>query len=1154
MTVAKPMAGIVLRCLSATFFLMLTLAPGRADAVAELIGYVRDVGQGKDVRYDASRGVAFVASVQFGVSVVDVRNANAPVVLGSSLPPFQADKIAFTGNTVVTLAGSTGLTVTDVADLAHPVRKGFLSGVYRTVAASGSYAWVSETIPGNPATVDFIAVNVAEPANPRVVGRTSLGAVAVTGIAVRGNYAYVAAGTAGLKVFDISQPTSPRVVKTVTVAANTWCTALALYDRYLYLTTSATTIVYDLGSPAAPAEIGRITTTASATAATASRFFAVQGSLLKAYNVTTPSAPAWLSSTSNLGTQGLDASAETLFLASPDVDEANGDGGLYLHQATVVPPAEISNVFKGFDNWDVAADGAVAVLTANALGLRVIDLTDPTAPVIAKTMAGRFREAAMDGSLAFVAQVIPGNPSTTDIVVLDVGNPTAPVERGRLGLGGVGVTDMTVVSGYLYVGLGDAGIKVVSFANPASPTVVASRSTASGARSLTSAGKTVFVGAVSHILAFDATQPNNPAQIGSLASTPSAVAAGEGSLYALVGTELHRFDVSDPRAMRFVAETDAFSSEDLVVHGTDIVLARPAADHSDPAGGVYIFSGAGGGAPIVVDQILIPGTTHALTRVGNLAIVGDTASNVDVIDLGTPSASPPTATPAAPTATATLAPPTSTSTPLPTATPTRTPTNTWTPLPTSTPTRTATNTWTPLPTSTPTRTATNTWTPLPTATPTRTWTSAPTATRTWTPQPTWTATPTSPPTATPTRTWTSAPTATRTWTPQPTWTRTSTPPSTATPTRTPTSTPPSTATPTRTPTSTPPSTATPTRTPTSTPPSTATPTRTFTRTPTQPAGPTATNTPFVALLGNVYYREAGTPLGGARIDLLNGQSDPAVLSGGDGRFGFFTAPPLNSRLEVSHSLATAPALSANDAVIALEIAAGADASDSALLMAADVSGNGEVTSYDAVLILQRNVGLIGALPVESVCGGNGWFFLPAPLQTIAGQESIHPMVDTDSCTAGAIVYNPLASLALDQNFIAGAFGDVDGSWSPALLLSETVAGAVARAAADDGGIRIGRALRRGRYVRVPVYLESLRPARAIDITVPIPDGMRAVGVRKATAAGSALLAASRESRGELRISLASRVALEPGLLLTIAFELDERGRVPQVRAAHARIE
>ncbi|MBP1688087.1 MAG: hypothetical protein H6Q33_4230, partial [Deltaproteobacteria bacterium] len=80
---------------------MATLCASRGVASApanlDLVGYVPDVGQAKDVAIDAQSGLAYVASMQFGLAAVDITNPARPVVLSTASPAFYGEDVAVDG-------------------------------------------------------------------------------------------------------------------------------------------------------------------------------------------------------------------------------------------------------------------------------------------------------------------------------------------------------------------------------------------------------------------------------------------------------------------------------------------------------------------------------------------------------------------------------------------------------------------------------------------------------------------------------------------------------------------------------------------------------------------------------------------------------------------------------------------------------------------------------------------------------------------------------------------------------------------------------------------------------------------------------------------------------------------------------------------------
>src|SRR5207249_10490954 len=63
-----------------------------------LVGYVPAVGIAKDVAVDSTRGVAYVASTEFGISTVNVSNPSNPVAIGGAIPPFDGEELAVSGS------------------------------------------------------------------------------------------------------------------------------------------------------------------------------------------------------------------------------------------------------------------------------------------------------------------------------------------------------------------------------------------------------------------------------------------------------------------------------------------------------------------------------------------------------------------------------------------------------------------------------------------------------------------------------------------------------------------------------------------------------------------------------------------------------------------------------------------------------------------------------------------------------------------------------------------------------------------------------------------------------------------------------------------------------------------------------------------------
>jgi len=118
-----------------------------------------------------------------------------------------------------------------------------------------------------------------------------------------------------------------------------------------------------------------------------------------------------------------------------------------------------------------------------------------------------------------------------------------------------------------------------------------------------------------------------------------------------------------------------------------------------------------------------------------------------------------------------------------------------------------------------------------------------------------------------------------------------------------------------------------------------------------------------------------------------------------------------------------------DVELALEAAVGTRVLSQEEQLAADVTGNGTVTSADASLIWQFSLNLISRFPVAEACGSD-WVLIP-DATAIGGQQINDPVIAGGECALGTIVLDPLTGVVEDRNFRAILFGDIDGSWTPA---------------------------------------------------------------------------------------------------------------------------
>jgi hypothetical protein len=600
-----------------------TTTPSCAGGLPELVGFVPAVGGAKDVVVGGN-GLAYVASMEFGLTAVDVRTPGQPVAIGAANPPFYAERAAIDGTLAAVTGNGAGLRIVDLSDPTAPRTLGALSGTMAGVALDGRYAFVLLVVPGNPGHTDLVSVDLRDPSAPAIAGRVTLAG----GLSVQlvGTLAYVAAGRGGFQIVDVSDPADPTIVGGVDTPGTAY--AVAVGNGWAFVADDASVIAIDVRNPAAPVVRGTLGTPATAVALAGARLYALGATQLKVIDVTNPAAPALLGTPTNaFGAQRLAVSGNTLFMASPEIDVGRGLGGLYVLDVAGTPRV-LANTSGRFDDTGIAIDGTRGVVTGNGLGLKVVDVADPHAPRVVGALSGTTKDVAMAGPYAYVLLVVPGNPSHTDLLVIDVSGAT-PVTVGRTTLaGGLGIR---VVGGLAYVAAGNAGLQIVDIGNPAAPRSAGIVDTAGTAYRVAVVGDLAFVADGSALVVVDVSRPSQPAIRGSLTTPATAVAAAGSRAYVLGGNQLKAVDARNPAAPALLGAL-ASLGQGIDLLGNVAFVATPAINHHDPTGGVSAIDVTDPTRMRVVTQIKVPGITRVVCVSGGRVYAGDGAAIVDVIE------------------------------------------------------------------------------------------------------------------------------------------------------------------------------------------------------------------------------------------------------------------------------------------------------------------------------------------------------------------------------------------------------------------------------------------------------------------------------------------------------------------------------------------
>ncbi len=183
-----------------------------------------------------------------------------------------------------------------------------------------------------------------------------------------------------------------------------------------------------------------------------------------------------------------------------------------------------------------------------------------------------------------------------------------------------------------------------------------------------------------------------------------------------------------------------------------------------------------------------------------------------------------------------------------------------------------------------------------------------------------------------------------------------------------------------------------------------------------------------------YYRDAATgsepsgkPVPGVRADLgQDGTADATTGQDGGYAIGSLYGPVILStmpRWEDPEDAGLRDAVTSFDATMIARQAVGLSTLSANQRIAADVSGNQEVTSYDAAQVAQFAVRLRNHFEVAESTGSD-WRFFRCDHYTDASSQD---------CAAPLYIH-PLLGGAVTDDFHAVLYGDVTGNWAPAAAL------------------------------------------------------------------------------------------------------------------------
>lgn len=420
---------------------------GDPDAPA-ILGTVADVGPVTNL---AQQGTALYLAGGGALTVVDVNFPDLPVIKSVVSLGDETYSVAVSGDTLYVggrAAGQGTLWILSIIDPANPVLTTTIS-----VASMSSWGVMGLTVAGDylfaqawKSGTNFFVWDISVPSSPVQVHSSNRPGSGGYDILVDGDLAWVTCGNAGLRAYDVEDPSQPQAVAVVSAAL---ARSLSKIGDYLYFADSGPSYGVDTG--------------------------VISG--LKIFDVSDIAAPVLKKNDGSSLKVPLEMKNDGKHLFIGD-----NSGGLKIIDVSVDPLSTSATVLGGGarNSTTLGSDNKLYVLRWPDK-LETIDVTNIGAPVLAATyqvpgiVHGQGEVTWRDGYLYIANYNLPFR-------VFDTADPLAPALVGSLELGGV-ANSVALRDDYGWVAMNSGEIRILDLSDPALPTQVGTLPGPAGANS-----------------------------------------------------------------------------------------------------------------------------------------------------------------------------------------------------------------------------------------------------------------------------------------------------------------------------------------------------------------------------------------------------------------------------------------------------------------------------------------------------------------------------------------------------------------------------------------------------------------------------------------------------------------------------------------------
>ncbi len=370
-------------------------------------------------------------------------------------------------------------------------------------------------------------------------------------LAVAGDVAYVADGTAGLRLIDVTDPVSPSLIYTLDTAGSAY--GVFLRGDYAYVADNDHGLqVIDVTDPTWPLVAGGVLTTGNSYDVEVVgnyAYVADRSGGLQVVDVGNPYVPTVVATRSTPGNAyGVEIFGHYCYVA------ASGGGLCIFDIADPANPVHIDTMTLSGYAWDLVAAAGKAYVVCDSGGLWILDLANPAKPTALSTFAtaGPALDVFLDGRFAYVCE------SSSGLEIIDVSDPAAPFLKNSFNTAGSAWAAQTAGE-YCFVADGSAGLRTLKIRDAIDMTVVGSFTGPNQRGGIEVLGPTAFAASTSCMLqAFDVGDPRYPQLLDYYGGYAYDMTVQGNRAYTggPSGYGLRIFDVSSPENITYLGEYD----------------------------------------------------------------------------------------------------------------------------------------------------------------------------------------------------------------------------------------------------------------------------------------------------------------------------------------------------------------------------------------------------------------------------------------------------------------------------------------------------------------------------------------------------------------------------------------------------------------------